>query len=68
MANLNYIKPVVQLIEVEMENSFLATSEVGVGADVNSANRVSGAYSSGKWGSSSILGNNAVIGVRSAGK
>jgi hypothetical protein len=62
MTNVNYIKPVVQLIEVEMENSFLATSEVRFGAGVP------GAASSGKWSSSPSLGNNAVPRARADGK
>jgi hypothetical protein len=71
--NVNYIKPEMEMVEMEMEGSLLLTAsggDVRFGAGVSGANSVPGAGNSGRWSSnpSSTVGTNTLRGAGSAGK
>jgi len=60
-----YVKPFVEMFELELEGSLLLTAsggEVRFGADAPNAT------SSGKWSSSQGFSNNATPGARAASK
>jgi hypothetical protein len=68
---VNYVKPGLEMIGLETEDSLLLTAsggEVRFGAGVSGAgNAVPGAGSSGKWSSRPSAGNNAVSGASNSG-
>ena len=66
-----YVKPLVDIFELEPEGSLLLTASDNVvrfGSSVPGANATPGAKSSGRWSSSPNSGNNAVSGAQSSGK
>ena len=72
--NVNYAKPEVEMVELEIEGGLLLTASGGgdirFGAGVSGANSVPGAGNAGKWSSnpSSTVGTNSLRGAGSAGK
>jgi hypothetical protein len=70
-AFVNYIKPEMEMVEMEVEESLLLTAsgpgDVRFGAGVSGANSIPGAGNSGKW-SSSDTGKNNLNEVSSGGR